>query len=185
MSGDRYPITDQHGTYFLTFTVVEWVDVFTRPQYKYIITDALNHCIDNKGLDVFAWVLMTNHMHLIVRANHPYRLSDVVRDFKKHTSKQIAKAIVEIAESRREWLLHKFSYAAQSTGRAEYYKLWRDDSHAILLDGGISIEEKVRYIHNNPVRQLIVSEPEDYLFSSASSYAGSKQEGLVKIILAY
>lgn len=122
MSGDRYYIDDQHAIYFLTFTVVDWVDLFTRPDYKYIIVDSLNYCIKEKGLECFAWVLMSNNMHIIARANEPHRISDVIRDFKKFTSKKLVSTIQSIAESRQEWLLHKFEFAARSTGRAENYK---------------------------------------------------------------
>ena len=83
MSGDRYFITDQHATYYITFTVVDWIDIFTRPAYKEIIVDALNHCAGHKGWDIYAWVLMTNHLHLVVRTVPPFRMSDVIRDFKK------------------------------------------------------------------------------------------------------
>lgn len=179
MSGDRYYITDQHAYYFLTFTVVEWVDVFTRPVYKEIIVDSLNYCIAEKGLECNAWVLMTNHMHLIVRAVAPARLSDIIRDFKKFTSKKITEQIKAGAESRKDWLLHKFEFAAQSTGRAENYKLWTDSNHAIYLDGSNLFQQKIAYIHDNPVRQLIVSDPQEYLFSSARDYVGKK--GLVNV----
>lgn len=122
MSGDKYFITDQHATYFLTFTVVEWVDVFTRKDYKQIIVDSLNYCIEHKSLECYAWVLMSNHLHLLARANAPGRISDIIRDFKKFTSKKIIETIETIGESRKEWLLHKFEHAAHSTGRAEHYK---------------------------------------------------------------
>ncbi len=179
MSGDRYYITDQHAYYFLTFTVVEWVDVFTRPVYKETIVESLNYCIAHKGLECNAWVLMTNHLHLIVRSLPPARLSDIIRDFKKFTSKKIVEQIKSGAESRKDWLLHKFEFAAQSTGRAENYKLWTDSNHAIYLDGTKLFQQKTDYIHDNPVQQLIVSDPQDYLFSSARDYCGKK--GLVNV----
>ena len=180
MAGDRYFITDQHATYFLTFTVVEWTDVFTRPQYKMAIVDSLNYCIEHKGLVCNAWVLMTNHLHVIVRAVTPARLSDIIRDFKKFTSKKIVELIQTTPESRREWLLHKFEFAAHATGRAENFKMWTDDNHAILLDGP-RYGERLRYIHQNPVRQMIVANECDYLFSSAYDYSGKK--GLVKVVI--
>lgn len=68
MSADNYFITDQNGIYFLTFTVIDWVDVFTRKEYKFIITNSLNHCVENKGLEIFAWCLMSNHLHIVCRA---------------------------------------------------------------------------------------------------------------------
>jgi putative transposase len=179
MSGDRYKIENDYSLYYLTFTVVDWVDVFTRKEYKIIITESLNFCIQNKGLEVFAWVVMSNHVHLIARAKEGFVLSHIIRDFKKHTSKEIAKKILEIGESRREWLLNKFSFEAKRTGRAKNYKIWRDDNHAICLQKTEWIMQRLNYIHQNPVRQMIVSSPEDYIFSSAIDYADG--EGLVKV----
>lgn len=89
-------------------------------------------------------------------------------------------AINEVPESRREWLLDKFSFEARRTGRAENYKLWKDDNHAIDLSM-IDIMNKIDYIHNNPVSVGIVHTPEHYVYSSAIDYSGGK--GLVKIEL--
>jgi len=184
VSGDRYYIQDQHGIHFLTFTAVEWVDFFTRKEYKLIVVDSLNHCIEEKGFECFAWVLMSNHLHIVARANAPFRLSDVVRDMKKFTSKKIVATIETIPESRREWLLHKCEFAAQSTGRAKNYKLWQDSNHAVCLEGNKDwLKQRIDYVHQNPVRQMIVSNAHEYLFSSAGDYAG--KQGLVKVTVAY
>lgn len=75
--------------YFLTLTVVDWVDIFTRPVYKHIIVDSLKYCQAQKGLVVYAWCLMSNHLHLIATNQEGFHLSDILRDFKKFTSKQI------------------------------------------------------------------------------------------------
>eukprot|EP01038_Epipyxis_sp_PR26KG_P018088 gene18088-25398_t len=179
MSGDRYPIVNQELPYFLTITVVEWVDIFSRKEYKIIIVDALNYCIQNKGLEVYAWVIMSNHLHLIVRAKEGFILSHILRDFKKFTSKEIVSTIKEIPESRRDWLLNRFSFEAKRTGRAKYYKVWRDDNHAICLERTDWILQRLNYLHQNPVRQMIVSNCEDYIFSSAVDYTGGK--GLVSV----
>ena len=181
MSGDRYYIDDQHATYFLTFPIVDWIDVFTRPDYKEIIVDSLNHCVREKNLECFAWVLMSNHLHLIARTHPPFRLSDVIRDFKKFTSKKIVSVMQEINESRREWMLHKFEFAAHSTGRAKDYKVWQDSNHPVNVEGDRFLE-RINYIHMNPVVQMIVSQPDEYLFSSACDYAGKK--GLVNVTVA-
>lgn len=182
MSGDKYYIRDQQSNYFLTFTVVEWIDVFTRPEYKMVIVDALNYCIAEKGLVCKAWVLMSNHMHIIASAQPPAKLSDIIRDYKKFTSKKLTELIQTLPESRREWMLHKFAHTAKYTGRAENYKLWQDGSHAVCVDDATMFRQRLDYIHNNPVRQQIVSQPSDYIYSSAYDYAGMK--GLVNITLA-
>ena len=104
MSGDRYYITNQHQTYFITCTVVEWIDLFTRPVYKKIIINSLNYCIVHKGLSLNGWVLMSNHLHFAGRCKEPNRMSDFLRDFKKHTSKAWAQTILTTPESRRDCL---------------------------------------------------------------------------------
>jgi REP element-mobilizing transposase RayT len=180
MSGDRYIIANQEQTYFLTLTVVDWVDVFTRKDYKIIIVDSLNFCIAIKGLEVYAWVIMSNHLHLIVKAKEGFVLSHILRDFKKFTSKEISAKILEIGESRREWILNKFAFEAKRTGRAKNYKLWRDDNHAICLEKTEWLVQRINYIHQNPVRRMIVDNECDYIFSSAIDYADGK--GLVNII---
>ena len=123
---------------------------------------------------------MSNHIHLIVKARDGFRISDILRDFKKHTSKKMQEAILTGPESRKEWLLDKFSFEARRTGRADFYKIWRDDNHAIDLSH-FDIMEKVNYIHLNPVRAGLVEAPVHYLYSSAIDYASGK--GLVEVVV--
>ena len=183
MAGDQYTIEDQHACYYLTLKVVKWIDVFTRPEYRDIIINSLNYCVANKGLEVNAWVIMSNHLHLVASCNEPFKMSEFLRDCKKFTSKQIVEAIQESHESRKEWLLDKFQFEAKRTGRAKEYKLWSDDNHAIDLDNGkIDIWQKIHYIHDNPVRAGIVRNPEDYIYSSAIDYTG-KEKGLVEVVV--
>ena len=174
MSGDNYFITDQNAVYFLTFTVTDWIDIFTRKEYKIEIVNSLNYCIQNKGLTVFAWCLMSNHLHLVCIANNGFKLSDIIRDFKKFTSKSILKLIDEIPESRKDWLLYRFEFAGKFDNRIKKYKFWQETNHAILLDNNTLLEQRISYTHENPVRTLIVAEPHEYLFSSARDYSGEK-----------
>jgi len=97
-----YQIYDQEGTYFLTFQVVDWVDIFSRKIYRDIAVDSLNFCARNKGLRVVAWAIMTNHVYVIFCAENN-NLSDVIRDFKVHTAREILKQIESNTESRQVW----------------------------------------------------------------------------------
>jgi REP element-mobilizing transposase RayT len=162
-------------------TVVHWIDLFTRKEYKRLMVDSLNYCVEQKGLEIYGWVLMSNHLHLMARTNEPFTMTGFLRDFKKFTSKAIIQKINEIEESRRDWLLDKFSFEAHVTNRAEQFKVWQDGNHPILLESQYFIEQKLEYIHQNPVKQEIVENPEDYFYSSAKDYSG--QKGLVKVIL--
>ncbi len=179
MSADNYFITDQNAIYFLTFTVEDWIDVFTRKEYKIVMADSLNYCIENKGLELFAWCLMSNHIHLVCRAEENYRISDIIRDLKKFTAKAILKMIEREPESRKEWMLYRFKYAGKFDNRIKTYKFWKETNHAIFLGNKRLIEQRINYTHENPVRALIVFKAEDYLYSSARDYAGEK--GFVNI----
>lgn len=174
-----YRIGDQNGLYYLTFSTVEWLDVFTRKRYKDIVVESLKYCIQTKGLELYSWVLMSNQIHLIARAKEGYKLSDILRDFKKFTSKQIIKTIEEEPESRRDWLLSVMLKSGQENHKNSKYQLWRNDNHPIALYSNEVIHQKQTYIHNNPVEDGIVEQGEDYLYSSARNYAG--EEGLIEI----
>ena len=159
--------------YFVTSTVVDWIDVFTRPIYKHIILDSLKSCQINKGLNIYAWVLMPNHLHMIVSANDEDSVSDIMRDFNKFTSKKILEAIENnVQESRREWLLDRFRFAGMNNNRITNYHFWQDGNHIEDIYTMEFLQQKIDYIHNNPVCAEIVSKPEDYLYSSAAAYAG-------------
>ena len=174
-------MTDE-SPYFLTLTVVDWVDVFSRPKYKHIIVDSLNFCIEQKGLILYSWCLMTNHLHLIARANEGSNLSDIIRDFKKFTSKEIIAAIQDASESRRNWMLNRFEFAGRYNKKIKYYKFWQEGNRPKEIITGEFLQQKLDYIHQNPVVAEIVKKPEDYLYGSAGDYAD--MPGLVKIVLA-
>ena len=163
----QYRVRNHEEIHFVTFTIVDWIDVFIRPSSKQLIIDSFIYCQKNKGLEIYAFCLMTNHLHLLVSARSPVRLPDIVRDFKKHTNKQIIKLIKEENESRRD--------------RIQNYKVWRDGYHSIECDREDILFQKLDYIHDNPVRAEIVSYPEHYIYSSAINYAGER--GLLEVTL--
>ena len=167
------------GLYFLTMTVVDWVDIFTRPVYKHIIVDALRFCQEKKGLRLHAWCLMSNHLHLIASTTENKSLSDILRDFKQFTSRKIVASIHEEPESRRQWLLHRFEFNARQNPKVKHYKVWQDGNEAKELTSNTFIDQKLNYIHQNPVRAEWVNAPEHYRYSSASNYAG--EDGLLQV----
>jgi len=121
-SNKPYRITDQNGIYFLTLTVVDWLDVFTRKEYKLEVVDSLNYCVKNKGLDLHAWCLMSNHLHLLGKTREPFSLSDFLRDFKRHLAKRIVESLeTESIESRRDWMLNRMKFRAGQVKRVENY----------------------------------------------------------------
>ncbi len=170
---EKYKIRDQDSLYFITFAVVRWVDVFTRLVYRELMVDSIKHCQDNKGLMVFSWCLMSNHIHMIVGRKRITKIEDIIRDFKKFTSVHICRAIESnLRESRKDWMLRIFSEEASKTNKHQKYCFWQNTYHPIELFDNEIMDQKLKYVHQNPVKAGIVSEPEHYLYSSASNYAG-------------
>jgi len=165
-----YQIKNQEGLYYMTFQVINWIDIFTRPVYRDIIIDNLKHCQETKGLQVFAYVVMSNHVHVIASSTEG-KLGDTVRDFKKYTSGIIIETIQTINESIGEWMLNQFKSAAKKHSRNQNYQFRTHENHAIELRTPDFIREKIEYTHNNPVRAKNVENPEEYLYSSARNYA--------------
>ncbi len=166
-------INNPDGLYFVTFTVIHWIDLFTRTDYLDILIDSFKYCQQHKGLNIHAFVFMPSHLHLIIsRTKEGELLSGIIRDFKKHTSKELVKAIQAGRESRREWLLRAFARAGKYNPNNKNYQVWQQDNHPVELITLKFIRQKLDYIHMNPVRARIVFNPVDYVHSSASAYAG-------------
>jgi len=175
-----YKFHNPNGVYFVSFAVVDWLDVFTRKGYKEILIDSLIFCQRNKGLKVYAWCIMTNHVHLVIQASGFSLPSDIMRDFKKFTSQKILKAIMNSAqESRKKIFLERFKLSGIANGNNSKYQFWRQDNKPIELWSNAVIDQKIEYIHNNPVEAGIVDKSEDYIYSSARDYSGTK--GMIEL----
>ena len=171
MSSENYIIRNQNAVHFITFTIIEWIDIFTRAGYKLEIINSLEYCQKHKGLRLFAFCLMSNHLHLICKVEEPFTLSEFVRDFKKFTAKAILKKIWEEPESRRSWILEALREAGRYDNRITNYKFWQEGCHPIELTSNEMIDQRINYVHENPVRIMLVEKAEDYLMNSARNYA--------------
>ena len=160
----------ENKTYYITMTVVNWIDVFTRKNHCEAIIESLKYCQKFKGLNIFAYCIMSNHIHMLVNTNEPFELKDVIRDFKKFTSKKILSQIQNELESRREWMLKLFEDEAEKSIKHKNYKFWQVGNHAIEIYSPKFTWEKINYIHNNPVKAGFVSKDYDWTYSSARNY---------------
>lgn len=155
------------------------MDVFTREDYCRIIADSLNHCVAEKGMFVFAWVIMGNHVHLIFHSkNGPPEA--LLGRFKEWTTKAIRKAIESHPqESRKEWLLWMMEQVAKKSSNVSGFQLWQHHNQPIELFTAPVFEQKLNYLHFNPVKAGLMALPEHWVYSSAIDYNGGK--GLVEI----
>jgi REP element-mobilizing transposase RayT len=171
---EGYAIRDQFATYFLTLTVCGWIDLFTRKVYKDIVIDALKYAQSKNQLLLYAYVIMSNHIHMIAAANEKQKkgLSDIIRDFKKFTHNTIMPVVESEIESRREWMLHQFTHYGKVNPKNESRQIWTNNNHPEECYSRDFLNTKLLYTHENPVRAGIVRNAEDYVYSSASNYAG-------------
>lgn len=176
----KYIISDHQSPHFISFATVQWVDVLSRPIYKDIIIDSLRYCQQEKGMILYAYVIMNNHVHLIAAAREGFNLSDILRDFKKFTSKKLFSSVEENdQESRKSWMLWLFRSAGNHNSNNKNFQVWQQDNRPIELSTIEMVRQRLDYLHNNPVVEGIVYEPEHYVYSSARDYSGKK--GLLEI----
>lgn len=165
--GFKYKIHDQDEFYHVTFTVVNWMDVFIRDTYRDIFIDSVKFCQREKGLLVGAWVIMTSHVHMII-GSKGNKIEDIIRDMKSYTSRHIRKEIEQATyESRREWMLQMFYKEGRSNTNNNDYQFWIQNNHPIQLSTAEMMWQRVTYIHNNPVEAGFVCEPQHWKWSSA------------------
>lgn len=175
----NYKFYNPKGVYFVSFAVVDWIDVFTRNEYKDILIESLDFCQREKGMEIFAWCIMTNHVHLVFRSIKGEKPELLLGDFKRFTSKAVVSAIKESpVESRKEWLLDRFRQKGAESSNVTNNQFWQHNNKPIELWSNKVIFEKISYIHNNPVEAGLVFYPQDYVYSSARDYAG--EQGLLK-----
>jgi putative transposase len=176
----KYKFRDQSKLFFVSFSIVYWIDLFVRNEYKDILLDSLRYCQANKGLDLYAWVIMTSHVHLII-GSHGDPLENIMRDMKRHTSQQLKAAIKNHPkESRREWMLWLMERAGKKNSNNKEFQLWQQDNHPIQLFTPAIAHQKLNYLHMNPVKAGFVQAPEDYKYSSAIDYY-TDRKGLIDI----
>ncbi|WP_448702054.1 transposase [Mucilaginibacter sp. AW1-3] len=166
MSELRKANTDR--PFFITLTVVGWIDVFIRADYCDEFLKSLEFCRKHKGLKVFAYCIMSSHIHMIV-ANDDNNLPNIIRDLKSYTAKSIIALIKSnIQESRKDWLLHLFQFNAKYHQQNSEYMFWQKTNHPIELYTSAVFDQKVDYIHHNPVESGTVNDEANYVYSSAN-----------------
>jgi len=136
------------------------------------VVDSLAYCMEKKDLELYAWCIMSNHVHLII-GTRGEEMQNILRDMKRHTSKQLLKAIENNPhESRTEWMLWMFKRAGKRNPNNEKYQFWQQHNNPIELFPPEMTRQKLDYVHNNPVEAGFVEQPWEYLYSSARNYQG-------------
>jgi putative transposase len=177
MPGSYRIYPDGNYLYFITSTVVEWIPLFLSYPYCQILLDSFTFCRQSKGLRLHAYVIMPTHLHAIISCDQPDRLTGIVRDMKRHTSRRISRKLVE--DRSRVLLRPLFEMAPMGKGNTEY-KVWQDGYHPIAIYTQKFFRQKLEYLHDNPVRKGFVRRSEEWQYSSADEYINGRL-GLIEI----
>ena len=164
----NYKFHNKSGLYFVSFATVNWIDVFTRQVYFDVLAESISYCRKEKGMVLL--LFYAKSVHFIFRSANEQPM-ELLRDFKRHTSKKVIEAIENNPqESRKEWLLWMFKRAGKKNATTSKYQFWQHHNKPIELWSEKVIKQKIDYIHNNPVVSGFVTKTEDWKYSSARNY---------------
>ena len=148
--------------------MVGWIDVFTRRAYQDILIESIQFCQKNKNLKIYCYCILPSHIHFITYSENN-ELSGILRDMKSFTAKALLKSISENPqESRKEWMLHQFEFYGKNSSQEQKMQFWKHDNHPFFLYSNKMIQQKVDYIHFNPVEAGFASQPPEWRMSSAN-----------------
>ena len=151
--------TTPNDIYFVTLTLVGWINLFDREDYKRIIIKNLQYCQNKENLDIFAYVVMSNHIHMVCR-RIDYDLNELIGRFKSFTAKEFKSEINNNPkESRRKWLNTLFKHFAILDKSFKEYHFWQRNNQPTLISDNYMLEQKINYTHENPVKAGLVTDP--------------------------
>ena len=162
----RYKVQEPHAAHFVTSTILEWLPVFTTAASCDILVESLEFCRREKGLRLYGWVIMEHHFHAVVDGPD---LSQIMADLKKFTAKRL---IEQLPKEGRNWLLTELNYYRQRHKTRSTYQVWQEGFHPQAVFTDAVMQQKLDYLHANPVRRGLVASPEHWRYSSAHEWLG-------------
>ncbi len=172
MARSRYTFIQPDQPHFVTLTVLHWIPVFTRPDTVDIILQSLHHLM-TEGLKVYAYVILENHLHLVLQS--PQLDRDVAR-LKSFTAKKI---IRYLDDKKVKSILEQLAFYKKAHKVDRAYQFWQEGVHPERIQNERMMRQKIDYIHHNPVKRGYVDQAEHWRYSSARDYLG--QPGLLKV----
>lgn len=173
MGRSRYDVVDKRLPHFVTCTVLHWIPVFTRPETVEIVLDSLRF-LQAEGLKVFGYVILENHLHMVVQSD------DLARDmarFKQFTAKQ---CLALLQQKQVKTLLDQFAFYKKAHKSERTFQFWQEGYHPEWVQNDAMMRQKLEYIHQNPVKRGYVDLAEHWRYSSARNYAG--QPSLLEVV---
>jgi REP element-mobilizing transposase RayT len=173
MGRSRYKIYEPTHPHFVTCTILHWLPIFTRQDSVQIIINCLKFLQQKDNLRLYAYVILENHLHMIIQSDD---LSKTMESFKKYTANKILELL---KKENIKTLLEQFKFYKKAHHKNKEYQIWEEGYHPQLMQNNIMMVNKIKYIHNNPVKRGYVDKAIYWRYSSARDYEDTK--GLIEI----
>ena len=156
---NTFPI---YSPQFFTATIHEWQHLLADNNHKDIIIDSLKFLVTDKRIELNAFVIMSNHIHLIWQPLFGHSPSSIQASFMKYTAQQLKRSLIKNNKNAlADFKVNKYD---------REYQLWKREPLSIELISQDLFNQKLEYIHYNPVSAGLCEKPEDYYYSSAKFY---------------
>ena len=170
----KFKFVNQHQPYFVSCSVVHWQKAFNDSEYCNILIESLTYCQAHKGLIIYGWCFMPDHIHLII-GTHKNPMQDIMRDFKSYTSQYISKKMMKHrANPEMNKIMQIMCRSGLKNSNNKDWQFWQQHNNPKELFSAKIAEQKLNYVHFNPVKAGLASRPTDWLYSSARDYEGKK-----------
>ena len=173
MGRSQYKIYEPTHPHFITSTVLNWLPIFTRKESADILIDSLKYLQKEENLKLYAYVILENHIHLIAQSDD---IGRSIRHFKSFTAKALLRLL---QKENAETLLKQFRFYKKAHKRDRTYQIWQEGYHPKLIQSDAMMIDKIRYIHENPIKRGYVEEARHWRYSSARDYEG--MTGLIEV----
>ncbi len=173
MGRSRYKIYEPTHPHFVTCTILHWIPIFTRKESVEIVLNCLKFLQKEHHLKLYAYVILENHLHMVVQSDD---LHKSMESFKKFTAVEILKLLHENNVTN---ILEQLAFYKKTHHKEKTYQVWEEGYQPKLMQTDSMMIEKIKYIHENPVKRGYVDDAVHWRYSSARDYEDSL--GLIEI----
>jgi len=170
MSRDRYKVHRQNYPHFITLTYTDWLPLNSRTEITDIILNSIRYHQTERGLTLYGWVFMENHIHLILKSPN---LSKTIHSIKSYSAKQI---LAYLKDKGCNTTLNSLYWGKTRHKTSQEFQVWEDGFHPVEIGARETMTTKLKYLHNNPIKRGYVRRAEDWRYSSMGSYLGFTDE---------
>ncbi|MBB01362.1 MAG: hypothetical protein CMJ47_01825 [Planctomyces sp.] len=165
MSNSRRNFEEQDYVHFVTFSCYKRRRLMSHERICKVVLETLSQKLTSYGANCSGFVLMPNHLHCLLQLHGACSLAEFLQRWKQESALRANQAILKFLPDYAEAVNNEDSF-------------WQSGYYDFPIESEEKLEEKLAYIHNNPVRAELVSQPVDWKWSSARWYSERRSVGV-------